>query len=200
MANDLILTEDKHIMCSVAIAAVHFGVARKVLDEWIRNHQFPREKSKVDLANLMAARRESFEAQAKNASDAERKTKAEADLKEKQAAKAAIELAHMEGMVIFTDTVQDALTSLFAEIQGKCLASDNTSESDLLLLGVPQDTVNEYMRKRRERTNAMLTEFANGGESAFKAQGGAKPKRSYNKSKTGVSATTAGNRKRVGGS
>ena len=131
-------------------------------------------------------------------SDAERKTKAEADLKEKQGEKEAIIVAHMEGQIIYTDMVQDALTSLFAEIQGRCLASDNTSESDLLLLGVPQETVNEYMRNRRERTNAMLTEFASGGQSAFKDVGGTKPKRSYTKSKTSVPATAPRNSKRMG--
>lgn len=192
------LTADKHILCSVAVAAVNLGIARVTLDQWIKDHQFPKSNSKVDFTELLKVRRETVEQQKKDMSDAERKTKAEADLKEKQGEKEAIIVAHMEGQIIYTDMVQDALTSLFAEIQGRCLASDNTSESDLLLLGVPQETVNEYMRKRRERTNAMLTEFASGGQSAFKDVGGTKPKRSYTKSKTSVPATAPRNSKRMG--
>ena len=192
------LTAEKHILCSVAVAAVNLGIARVTLDQWIKDHQFPKSGTKVDFTELLKVRRETVEQQKKDMSDAERKTKAEADLKEKQGEKEAIIVAHMEGQIIYTDMVQDALTSLFAEIQGRCLASDNTSESDLLLLGVPQETVNEYMRKRRERTNAMLTEFASGGQSAFKDVGGTKPKRSYTKSKTSVPATAPGNSKRMG--
>lgn len=192
------LTAEKHILCSVAVAAVNLGIARVTLDQWIKDHQFPKNGTKVDFTELLKVRRETVEQQKKDMSDAERKTKAEADLKEKQGEKEAIIVAHMEGQIIYTDMVQDALTSLFAEIQGRCLASDNTSESDLLLLGVPQETVNEYMRKRRERTNAMLTEFASGGQSAFKDVGGTKPKRSYTKSKTSVPATAPRNSKRMG--
>ena len=192
------LTKDKHILCSVAVAAIHLGITTDPLNRWIKLHQFPKNKSKVDLAELLKARRETVEQQKKDMSDAERKTKAEADLKEKQGEKEAIIVAHMEGQIVYTDMVQDALTSLFAEIQGKCLASDNTSESDLLLLGVPQDTVNEYMRKRRERTNAMLTEFADGGQRAFTNVSGTKPKRSYTKGQTSVPAATPGNSKRMG--
>ena len=192
------LTADKHILCSVAVAAVNLGIARVTLDQWIKDHQFPKTNSKVDFTELLKVRRETVEQQKKDMSDAERKTKAEADLKEKQGEKESIIVAHMEGQIIYTDMVQDALTSLFAEIQGKSLASDNTSESDLLLLGVPQETVNEYMRLRRGRTNAMLTEFADGGQSAFKDVGGTKPKRSYTKSKTSVPATAPRNSKRMG--
>lgn len=192
------ITEDKHILCPVAVAAIHLGITMDALNKWIKANQFPKENSKVDLANLLKARRETVAESASKQSDAERKTKAEADLKEKQANKEAIIVAHMEGQIVYTDMVQDTLTSLFAEIQGKCIASDNTAESDLLLLGVPQETVNEYMRKRRERTNAMLTEFADGGQSAFANVGGSKPKRSYQKSKTSVPAATTGNSKRMG--
>lgn len=192
------LTDDKHILCSVAVAAVNLGIARVTLDQWIKEHKFPKNGSKLDFTELLKIRRETVEQQKKDMSDAERKTKAEADLKEKQGEKEAIIVAHMEGQIVYTDMVQDALTSLFAEIQGKCLASDNTSESDLLLLGVPQETVNEFMRKRRERTNAMLTEFADGGQSAFANVGGTKPKRSYTKSQTSVSAAAPGNSKRMG--
>ena len=192
------LTEDKHILCSIAVAAVNLGIARVTLDQWIKEHKFPKNGTKVDFTELLKARRETVEQQKKDASDAERKTKAEADLKEKQANKEAIIVAHMEGQIVYTDMVQDALTSLFAEVQGKCLASDNTSESDLLLLGVPQETVNEYMRKRRERTNAMLTEFADGGQSAFANVGGTKPKRSYTKSQASVPTTATRNSKRMG--
>ena len=193
-----ILTEDKHIMCSVAVAAVHCGVTARQMQEYIKKHQIPKENSRIDLAALLKERRETFDAAKTKQSDAERKTKAEADLKEKQSEKEAIIVAHMEGQIVYIDQVQEALTSLFAEIQGKSVASDNTSESDLLLLGVPQDTVNEYMRKRRERTNAMLTEFASGGQSAFTKPVGEKPKRSHTKSKTGVPAAAAGNSKRMG--
>ena len=192
------LTDDKHILCSVAVAAVNLGIARVTLDQWIKEHKFPKNGSKLDFTELLKIRRETVEQQKKDMSDAERKTKAEADLKEKQGEKEAIIVAHMEGQIVYTDMVQDALTSLFAEIQGKCLASDNTSESDLLLLGVPQETVNEFMRKRRERTNAMLTEFADGGQSAFANIGGTKPKRSYTKSQTSVPAAAPGNSKRMG--
>ena len=192
------ITEDKHILCPVAVAAVHLGITMDALNKWIKAYQFPKENSKIDLAELLRARSETVAESATKQSDAERKTKAEADLKEKQSEKEAIIVAHMEGQIVYTDMVQDSLTSLFAEIQGKCLASDNTSESDLLLLGVPQETVNEYMRKRRERTNAMLTEFADGGQRAFKDAGGSKPQRGYTKSKTSVPATTARNSKRMG--
>jgi len=196
MANktsELILTEDKHIMCSVAVAAVHCDITARRLHEYVKEHQIPKEGSRIDLAALLKERRETFSQQETKATDAERKTKAEADLKEKQSEKEAIIVAHMEGQIVYVEHVQDALTSLFAEIQGKCIASDNTSESDLLLLGVPQDTVNEYMRKRRDRTNAMLTEFASGGQSAFAKTVGAKPKRSYTKGAKGISAAAAGN-------
>ena len=192
------ITKDKHIMCPVAVAAVHLGIQTDPLSKWIKLHNFPKDGTMVDLAELLKARRETVKESAAKQSDSERKTKAEADLKEKQSEKEAIIVAHMEGQIIYADAVQDALTSLFAEIQGKCLASDNTSESDLLLLGVPQDTVTEYMRKRRERTNAMLTEFATGGQSAFTTVVGEKPKRSYTKSEKSVSSTTTGNSKRMG--
>lgn len=192
------LTEDKHILCSIAVAAVNLGIARVTLDQWIKDHKFPKNGTKVDFTELLKVRRETVEQQKKDVSDAERKTKAEADLKEKQSEKEAIIVAHMEGQIVYTDMVQDALTSLFAEIQGKCIASDNTSESDLLLLGIPQDTVTEYMRKRRERTSAMLTEFADGGQRAFADVSGTKPKRSYTKSQASVLATTTGNSKRMG--
>ena len=192
------ITEEKHILCPVAVAAVHLGITMDALNKWIKAYQFPKENSKVDLADLLKARRETAAESASKQSDAERKTKAEADLKEKQSEKEAIIVAHMEGQIVYTNMVQDALTSLFAEIQGKCLASDNTSESDLLLLGVPQETVNEYMRKRRDRTNAMLTEFASGGQSAFTTTVGEKPKRSYTKRQTSVPATAPGNGKRMG--
>ena len=192
------LTKDNHILCSVTIAAVQLGITAKSRHEWIKRKDFEKTRTTLDLTELLKARRESEEEQRKATSDNERKIKAEADLKERQSEKEAIIVAHMEGQIVYADAVQDALTSLFAEIQGKCIASDNTSESDLLLLGVPQDTVTEYMRKRRERTNAMLTEFATGGQSAFTPVVGEKPKRSYTKSETSVSATTAGNRKRMG--
>lgn len=195
---DVELTENKHIMCSIPVAAVQLGLAASTLREWINTHDFPKDGKLVDLTNILKERRETAEALSTKKSDEERKVKAEADLKEKQSEKEAIIVAHMEGQIIYTDAVQDALTSLFAEIQGKCLASDNTSESDLLLLGVPQDTVTEYMRKRRERTNAMLTEFASGGQSAFTPVVGEKPKRSYTKRQTSVPAATTGNSKRMG--
>lgn len=195
---DIELTENKHILCSIPVAAVQLGLAATTLREWINTHHFPKNGRTVNLTELLKERRETAEALSTKKSDEERKTKAEADLKEKQSEKEAIIVAHMEGQIIYTDAVQDALTSLFAEIQGKCIASDNTSESDLLLLGVPQDTVTEYMRKRRERTNAMLTEFASGGQSAFTPTVGEKPKRSYTKRKTGVPAAAAGNSKRMG--
>ena len=166
---DVELTENKHIMCSIPVAAVQLGLAASTLREWINTHDFPKDGKLVDLTNILKERRETAEA-----------------------------LSTKEGQIIYTDAVQDALTSLFAEIQGKCLASDNTSESDLLLLGVPQDTVTEYMRKRRERTNAMLTEFASGGQSAFTPTVGEKPKRSYTKRQTSVPAATTGNSKRMG--
>lgn len=196
-ATTIEVTKEKHILCSVAIAAVQLGITRERLNTWINANQFPREKSRVDLANLLEARRESAEAQSTKHSDAERKTKAEAELKEEQAKQAAMVTAHMEGAIIYTDAALEAFTSLFAEIQAKCISHDNTLESDLLLDGVPQETVNTIMRKQRERTNAMLTEFADGQSTLTQAVGG-KPKRRYIKSEKGVPAAAAGNRKRVG--
>ena len=115
-----------------------------------------------------------------------------------QAKQAAMVTAHMEGAIIYTEMALEAFTSLFAEIQAKCISHDNTLESDLLLDGVPQETVNAIMRKQRDRTNAMLTEFADGGQSTLTQPVEGKPKRRYIKSEKGVSSTAAGNRKRVG--
>ena len=106
--------------------------------------------------------------------------------------------AHMEGAIIYTNMALEALTSLFAEIQAKCISHDNTLESDLLLEGIPQDTVNKIMRSQRDRTNTMLTEFADGGQSALATPVGTKPTRRYIKSEKNVSATTTRNSKRVG--
>ena len=201
MANartEVFLTEEKHIMCSVGVAAVQIGIAEQPLRTWMQKHQFEKDGTKVDLAALIKARRESFEAQSTKQTDADRKTKAEAELKEEQAKQAAMVTAHMEGAIIYTEMALEAFTSLFAEIQAKCISHDNTLESDLLLDGVPQETVNAIMRKQRDRTNAMLTEFADGGQSTLTQPVEGKPKRRYIKSEKGVPATTAGNRKRVG--
>ncbi len=198
MNNEIKLTEEKHILCPIAVAAVQLGVSTVAANNWIKSHQFPKQKTLVDLTELLKARRETAEAQSTKQTDAERKTKAEAELKEEQAKQAAMVTAHMEGVIIYTDMALETLTSLFAEIQAKCISHDNTLESDLLLDGVPQETVNVIMRKQRDRTNIMLTEFANGGQSAIAKSVGEKPKRRYTKSKTGVSSASAGNRQRVG--
>ena len=81
------LTEDKHILCSIAVAAVNLGIARVTLDQWIKDHKFPKNGTKVDFTELLKVRRETVEQQKKDVSDAERKTKAEADLKEKNCRK-----------------------------------------------------------------------------------------------------------------
>ena len=88
------LTEEKHILCSVAVAAVNLGIARVTLDQWIKDHQFPKTGSKVDFTELLKVRRETVEQQKKDMSDAERKTKAEADLKEKQGEKERFGICH----------------------------------------------------------------------------------------------------------
>ena len=196
--NEIKLTSDKHILCPIAVAAVQLGVSAVAANNWIKAHQFPKEKSLVDLTELLKARRETAEAQSTKQTDAERKTKAEAELKEEQAKQAAMVTAHMEGVIIYSDMALEVFTSLFAEIQAKCISHDNTLESDLLLDGVPQETVNTIMRKQRERTNIMLTEFADGGQSSLASSVGEKPKRRYTKSKASVSTTAAGNSKRVG--
>ena len=200
MANSpstLELTQDKHILCSVAVAAIQIGMTEQPLREWMKRHGVEKQGKKVDLANLLTARRESFETDETKKSDAERKTKAEAELKEEQAKQAAMVTAHMEGAIIYMDAALEAFTSLFAEIQAKCISHDNTLESDLLLDGIPQETVNAIMRKQRERTNTMLTEFADGQSTLTSAVAG-KPKRRYIKSEKSVPTAATGNRKRVG--
>lgn len=200
MANQLPrleLTKEKHILCPPSVAAVHIGVTVDTLNKWIKAHQFPKDGTQLDLAHLLEARRETAEGQSKKQSDAERKTKAEAELKEEQAKQAAMVTAHMEGAIIYMDAALEAFTSLFAEIQAKVISHDNTLESDLLLDGIPQETVNVIMRKQRERTNTMLTELADGQSTLTSAVAG-KPKRRYIKSEKSVPTAATGNRKRVG--
>ena len=197
MRSEIKLTDEKHILCSVIIAAVQLGITAQATDNWIKAHQIPKDKSLVDLTELLKARRETAESQSSKQSDAERKTKAEAELKEEQAKQAAMVTAHMEGAIIYMDAALEAFTSLFAEIQAKCISHDNTLESDLLLDGVPQETVNAIMRKQRDRTNTMLTEFADGQSTLTKGVAG-KPKRRYIKSEASVPAAAARNGKRVG--
>ena len=79
------LSETKHILCSVTVAAANLGVTQRALQDWINNHDFPIEKSRVDFKDLIAARNDTLQTGKTAMSDSARKLKAEADYKSEKA-------------------------------------------------------------------------------------------------------------------
>ena len=190
MANEILLTKDKHIMCPVAVAAIHLGIKTDPLNKWIKLHDFPKEESKVDLAELLKARRETAEKQKQDLSDTEKKLKAEAKYKNEKAKQEEMITLQMMGELIPQEQVKDSLEMLFLDIRQTLLTVPDNIKTRVY--GIDPDIATECEEVANEIITKVLTRLASGNNIVSADNVGTKPKKRYIKRSTGVpTATTA---------
>lgn len=189
MANEIFLTKDKHIMCPVAVAAIHLGITTDPLNKWIKLHDFPKEASKVDLAELLKARRETAEKQKADLSDTEKKLKAEAKYKSEKAKQEEMITLQMMGELIPQEQVKDSLEMLFLDIRQTLLTVPDNIKTRVY--GIDPDIATECEEVASEIITKILTRLASGNNIGRAENVGTKPKKRYTKRTTSVSAAAA---------
>lgn len=189
MANEILLTKDKHIMCPVAVAAIHLGITTDPLNKWIKLHDFPKEASKVDLAELLKARRETAEKQKADLSDTEKKLKAEAKYKSEKAKQEEMITLQMMGELIPQEQVKDSLEMLFLDIRQTLLTVPDNIKTRVY--GIDPDIATECEEVASEIITKILTRLASGNNIGRAENVGTKPKKRYTKRTTSVSAAAA---------
>lgn len=193
MANEIFLTKDKHIMCPVAVAAIHLGITTDPLNKWIKLHDFPKEASKVDLAELLKARRETAEKQKADLSDTEKKLKAEAKYKSEKAKQEEMITLQMMGELIPQEQVKDSLEMLFLDIRQTLLTVPDNIKTRVY--GIDPDIATECEEVASEIITKILTRLASGNNIGRAENVGTKPKKRYTKRATSVSAAAAADSK-----
>ena len=184
MANEIFLTKDKHIMCPVAVAAIHLGIKTDPLNKWIKLHDFPKEESKVDLAELLKARRETAEKQKQDLSDTEKKLKAEAKYKSEKAKQEEMITLQMMGELIPQEQVKDSL-----DIRQTLLTVPDNIKTRVY--GIDPDIATECEEVASEIITKVLTRLASGNNIGRAENVGTKPKKRYTKRTTSISAAAA---------
>ena len=193
MANEIFLTKDKHIMCPVAVAAIHLGIKTDQLNKWIKLHDFPKEASKVELAELLKARRETAEKQKADLSDTEKKLKAEAKYKSEKAKQEEMISLQMMGELIPQEQVKDSLEMLFLDIRQTLLTVPDNIKTRVY--GIDPDIATECEEVANEIITKILTRLASGNIIGRAENVGTKPKKRYTKRTTSVSAAAAADSK-----
>lgn len=185
------LNDAKHILCSVTVAAANIGVTQRALQDWINNHDFPIEKSKVDLKNLLAARSESMNVGKNTLSDSARKLKAEADYKSEKAKQEEMVTLQMMGELIPQEQVKDSLEMEYLDIRQKLLQLPE--EVKARIYTISPEVAQDCSEVVADAVSGCLERLAKGGNSDSQTNVGEKPKRHYKKHKTSVPAPAAGN-------
>ena len=188
MANEILLTKDKHIMCSIAVAAVQLGITRVALNSWIKDNSFPKDGTRIDLANLLLARRETAEKQKQDLSDTEKKLKAEAKYKSEKAKQEEMITLQMMGELIPQEQVKDSLEMLFLDIRQTLLTVPDNIKTRVY--GIDPDIATECEEVANEIITKVLTRLASGNNIVSADNVGTKPKKRYIKRSTGVPAAT----------
>ena len=189
MANEILLTKDKHIMCPIAVAAVQLGITRVALNTWIKDNSFPKEGSRIDLADLLLARRETAERQKQDLSDTEKKLKAEVKYKSEKAKQEEMITLQMMGELIPQEQVKDSLEMLFLDIRQTLLTVPDNIKTRVY--GIDPDIATECEEVANEIITKVLTRLASGNNIGCAANVGEKPKKRYTKRTASVSTATA---------
>lgn len=181
------VNKEKHIFCSVNVAAVQLGVTTPSLNEWIRSHEFPKTKEGVDLAALIAARKQVMQ---KDISDSARKLKAEADYKQAKARQEEMVALQMSGELIPAENVKDKLENEYLDIRQHLLTIPTKIKSAIIV--VDPSIAGQCAREAENVVDETLRILGN--TDGNRPTGvGEKPKRRYKSRKKGVSAAAAGN-------
>lgn len=189
MANEILLTKDKHIMCPIAVAAVQLGITRVALNSWIKDNSFPKDGTLVDLANLLLARRETAEKQKADLSDTEKKLKAEAKYKSEKAKQEEMITLQMMGELIPQEQVKDSLEMLFLDIRQTLLTVPDNIKTRVY--GIDPDIATECEEVANEIITKVLTRLASGNNIGRAENVGTKPKKRYTKRTASVSTAAA---------
>lgn len=188
----LALNEDKHIICSVEIAAAQLGLTRVGLEKSIKELGIPKENARVDLSEVIRIRNESDGEE--EAPDKARKLKAEADYKIQKAKQEEMVTLQMMGELIPQEEVKDALENEFLDIRQKLLLLPETIKSkvyavDPVIAGSCGEVANEAIQECLKGL-ARINDSA--GDKEPMAE---KPKRNYKKGTKRVLTTTTGDGK-----
>lgn len=190
----LSLNDDKHILCSVDIAAKQLGITRVGLEKSIKELNIPKENARVDLAEVIRIRSENVMSLPKDVSDKVRKLKAEADYKSQKAKQEEMVTLQMMGELIPQEEVKDALENEFLDIRQRLLLLSETIKSKIYAIdpviansceGVVHDAVQECL-KRLARVNDSPSD---------EEKVARKPKRNYKKGARSISAAATGDGK-----
>lgn len=188
---DIKLTGEKHIICSVAVAATQLGISRQSLNTWIKDNQFPKEGTGVDLTALLKMRRETSKQGKGMITDTGRKLKAEADYKTYKALQEEMVTLQMMGELIPQEQVKDALEMLFLEVRQTLLTLPDNVKTRVY--GIDPEIANDCAEIVNETVTQILIRLANGNDAASTGNVGEKPKKRYTKRKKGLSSAAAGN-------
>lgn len=186
MANEIILTKDKHILCPIAVAAVQFGITRQVMNTWVKDNSFPKDGNLVDLTNLLLARRETAERQKQDLSDTEKKLQAEVKYKSEKAKQEEMITLQMMGELIPQEQVKDSLEMLFLDIRQTLLTVPDNIKTRVY--GIDPDIATECEEVANEIITKVLTRLASGDNIGRAESVGTKPKKRYTKRTASVSA------------
>jgi hypothetical protein len=189
MANELLLDENKHILCTVPIAAKVFEVSPQGLNKCIRENKFPKNKNLVDLNALAKLRREIAQQQLQDLSDTEKKLKAEAKYKNEKAKQEEMITLQMMGELIPQEQVKDSLEMLFLDIRQTLLTVPDNIKTRVY--GIDPDIATECEEVASEIITKILTRLASGNNIGRAENVGTKPKKRYTKRTTSVSAAAA---------
>ena len=127
------VTKDNHIFCTVMTAAFNLGIERQSLYLWLKKYEIPKKGKLVDFTEILTLRREKAE-QKNDESNSAKKLAAEMKIKQEKAKQEAIKTAELEGKVIYLDQVSAALVELFTEIRTELLTIPENIQSEVILI------------------------------------------------------------------
>lgn len=114
--NKIIINKQKHIFCSVSIAAYNLGITRQALFKWTKERSIPKVGSDIDFTEVLILRREQAEQQEEDLSDTAKKLRAEVKYKEAKAKQEKIKTTQMMNDLIPREEVEGVLETVFSEI------------------------------------------------------------------------------------
>lgn len=185
------LDEQKHIICSVDIAAAQFDMTRVGMEKSIKELNITKANARVDLSEVIKARAERMNIEDEAVSDSARKLKAEADYKAQKAKQEEMVTLQMMGELIPQEEVKDALENEFLDIRQKLLLLPETIKSKVY--AVDPTIANSCGEVVNEVIQELLKGLARINDTPADTESVAgKPKRNYKKGAKSISTTTTG--------
>ena len=109
--------DQKHIFCSVSVAAYNLGITRQALLKWMKGRDVPKNGSDIDFTEMLSLRRQKQEQQEEDLSDAAKKLKAEVKYKTARTKQEEIIFNQMISDLIPQEEVKAGLENVFSEIE-----------------------------------------------------------------------------------